>query len=60
MSSKIKFWRNLQAWLVTLVSLILFLWYANPQFLFSMIFPYQIMKWFFPGIVEMLRALVGA
>jgi hypothetical protein len=60
MSSKTKFWRNIQAWLVVLVSLLLLIWYANPQLLFSLIFPYQIVEWFFPDVGEMLRALIGA
>lgn len=59
MSSKTKLWRNLQSWLVILVCLLLFLWYARPQLLYSLIFPFQVMEWFFPGIAEMLRALVG-
>jgi hypothetical protein len=60
MSLKTKFWRNIQAWLVVLVSLLLFIWYTNPQLLFSLIFPYQIVERFFPDVVEMLRALIGA
>lgn len=49
---------NVQAWLVTLMSLLLFLWYANPQLVYTLIFPYELLEFVFPNIAEMLRAIL--
>ena len=58
MSSKTDFTRNLLAWLYVAVSVLLFLWYANPQILYSLVFPFELLEWLFPGIASTLRSML--
>jgi hypothetical protein len=53
MSSRIS--QRLQAWILALISLVLFVWYANHQLLYSLRFGYQVLTYFFPGLIPVLR-----
>jgi len=44
-----------EAFLVLLLSLVAFLWYAKPQLIYSLYFFYQISRYFFPGAIPDLR-----
>jgi len=46
---------RVEAFLVLLLSLVAFLWYAKPQLIYSLYFFYQISRYFFPGAIPDLR-----
>jgi len=46
---------RVEAFLVLLLSLAAFLWYAKPQLIYSLYFFYQLARYFLPGVIPDLR-----
>ena len=47
--------RHLEHWVVLAASLVLVVWYANPQLIYSLRFAYEVARFLFPGLIPNFR-----
>lgn len=45
----------LEHWVVLAASLVMVVWYANPQIVYTLRFAYELARFLFPGLIPNLR-----